>query len=74
MIFIKIIIPVIVFCVNLYCVSALPQVLRIYYLIQNSLHIGARGTHIIINYLNNIVWTYCFQFGLFTLSLLLHKI
>ena len=42
-IFIKIII-FIIFCVNLYCVSALAlrQVFRMYiYSIQNSLHIGA---------------------------------
>ena len=46
MIFIIIIIFVI-FCVNLYCVSALAlsKVFRMYiYSIQNSLHIGARGT------------------------------
>ena len=35
-----------------------------------------RHYHVIINpfYLNALVWTYCYQFSLFTLSLLLFKI
>ena len=68
------------FRVNLYCISALAlsQVLGMYiYSIQNSLRIGVRGTIMlssIVFYLNALVRTYCYQFGLFTLSLLLFEI
>ena len=58
------------FCVNLYCVSALAlfKVLKSVYIFDTH--------HVIISrfYLNALVWTYCYQFRLFTLSLLLFKI
>ena len=58
------------FCVNLYCVSALAlfKVLKSVYIFNTH--------HVIISrfYLNALVQTYCYQFRLFTLSLLLFKI